>query len=130
MSSSSSNCRRRVNLKRCCWRKTCQPGLAHRQRPAVAAETREQLETLRLRAASCGAVLNRAPASIFQNKFRRWFNYAAILFALNFSMLHAAEEAGSQTATNQTPNNLSFSVVSPAQRAACSSISRSARATF
>ena len=87
---------------------------------AGAAETRDQLETLRhARCKLAGAVLNRAPASIFQNKFRRWFNCAVILFALNFSMLHAAEDAGSQTATNQTAEtNLSFSIVSPAQRAA------------
>jgi len=131
---------------------------------AVAGETREQLETLRhARCKLAGAVMNRVPASLFKNKFQRWLNYAAVLFALNLSVLHADENglsqttldtlknalavmqadenSGSQTlATALTPQpsvlqadeiagapastnqddetNLSFSVVSPAQRAA------------
>jgi protein involved in polysaccharide export with SLBB domain/capsular polysaccharide biosynthesis protein len=86
---------------------------------AGAAQTREQLETLRhARCKLAGAVLNRAPASIFQKRFCRWLNGAAVLCALNFSVLRAAENAGPPAATNQPAGtNLSFSVVSPAQRA-------------
>lgn len=85
-----------------------------------AAETREQLETLRhARCKLAGAVLNRAEDSILQNKFQRWLNFAGVLIALNFSILHAAELSESPAATNQVEaTNLSFSVVSPAQRAA------------
>ena len=85
-----------------------------------AAETREQLETLRhARCKLAGAVLNRAPASFFQRRFCRWVNYAGILFVLNLSILRAADEAGSPAATNQIAGtNLSFSVVSPTRRAA------------
>ncbi|HEY2329661.1 MAG TPA: polysaccharide biosynthesis/export family protein, partial [Verrucomicrobiae bacterium] len=87
-----------------------------------AGETREQLETLRhARCKLAGAVLNRVADSILHNKFRRWLNYAVILAALNFSVLNAAEisESPAAAGTNQvTETNLSFSVVSPAQRAA------------
>ena len=42
---------------------------------ATAAETCEQLQTLRnARCRLAGAVLNRAPHSIFQTRFRRWIN--------------------------------------------------------
>ena len=86
---------------------------------AGAAETRDQLETLRhARCKLAGAVLNRAPASFFQRRFCRWFNYAAVLFALNLSLAGAAEEALPPPATNQTAQTpLSFTVVSRVQRA-------------
>jgi len=88
-----------------------------------AAETRRQLETLRhARCKLAGAVLNHAPDSILQNKFNRWFNCAAVIIASSVScasMLHGAEVASPTTATNRVvETNLSFSVISPAQRAA------------
>jgi len=81
--------------------------------------TREQLETLRhARCKLAGAVVNHAPGSILQNRFRRWHNYAAASLALIFSILLAAENSKSQTATDQTAGTSpSFSVVSSAQRA-------------
>ena len=63
-------------------------------------------------------MLNRAPASFFQRRFCRWLNYASILFALNVSLLRAAEDALPPPATNQIAQTpLSFAVVSPVQRA-------------
>jgi protein involved in polysaccharide export with SLBB domain/capsular polysaccharide biosynthesis protein len=81
---------------------------------ADAAETREHLETLRhARCNLAGAVLNRATGSMFQKRFSRWFNYAAIFIALNSCLLlHAADAGETRIATN-----LAFSVSSPAQRA-------------
>jgi protein involved in polysaccharide export with SLBB domain/capsular polysaccharide biosynthesis protein len=84
-----------------------------------AGETREQLETLRYaRCKLAGAVLNHAPKSILQNKFRRWVNYATVLLAASFSTVQAADLPDPQTTTNQAgETNLSFSVVSAGQRA-------------
>jgi protein involved in polysaccharide export with SLBB domain len=86
---------------------------------ADASETREQLETLRhARCRLVGAILNRATASLFQRRFSRWINYAAIAIALNCSLLRAADDGGTAAPASQAgETNLAFSVVSPAQRA-------------
>ncbi len=87
---------------------------------AEAAETREQLKTLR--DAKChlaGAVMNRAPKSLLKNSFPRWFGSAALLVGL----FAAVGPARAQVRVADSPNfavntNLSFSVVNPTQRAA------------
>jgi protein involved in polysaccharide export with SLBB domain len=87
-----------------------------------AADTREQLETLRhARCKLAGAVLNRAPTSLLQKRFQRWLPCAALLFALNVPILRAAQNDGLQTtvAANQiAETNLSFSTAASAPLAA------------
>ena len=88
---------------------------------ATAAKTREQLETLRhARCHLAGAVLNRAPASFFKNRFARWLGCAALIAGLpGLSVDGQESEVPSTNATAGLANtNLSFSVVAPAQRAA------------
>jgi protein involved in polysaccharide export with SLBB domain/capsular polysaccharide biosynthesis protein len=88
---------------------------------ATAARTCEQLETLRnARCNLAGAVLNRAKVSFFKNRFARWLGCALLIFGMHG--LPAYSQESTVQLTNETagvPNtNLSFSVVSPAQRAA------------
>ncbi|HEV2436650.1 MAG TPA: polysaccharide biosynthesis/export family protein, partial [Verrucomicrobiae bacterium] len=85
----------------------------------TAAMTSEQLETLRhARCHLAGAVLNRAPEPFLRKRFCRWLNGAALLIALNLSILHAANNPGLPASTNQiAETNLSATVVPPDQRA-------------
>ncbi|HLZ54137.1 MAG TPA: polysaccharide biosynthesis/export family protein, partial [Verrucomicrobiae bacterium] len=63
-------------------------------------------------------VLNRAPESPLRKRFSRWFNGAALLIALNLSVLHAADNPGWPTSTNQIEEtNLAAAVVPPEPRA-------------
>ena len=86
----------------------------------TAARTSEQLETLRdARCQLAGAVLNRAPESFLRKRFCRWLNGAALLVALNLSVLHAADNPGLQSSTNQiAETNASAAGLPPEQRAA------------
>lgn len=88
---------------------------------ATAARTREQLKTLRqARCHLAGAVLNRAPASFFENRFARWLSCAALIFGLHEWPAQGQEREGpSKNGTAGVANtNLSLSVVAPNQRAA------------
>src|SRR5579859_652828 len=86
---------------------------------ATAARISEQLDILRhARCHLAGAVLNRAPESPLRKRFSRWFNGAALLIALNLSVLHAADNPGWPTSTNQiAETNLAAAVVPPEPRA-------------
>ena len=88
---------------------------------ATAARTVEQLETLRhARCNLAGAVLNRAPVSLLKNRFARWLSCAVMIAGLHGLPAYCQESV--VPATNKTVvvanTNLSFSVVSPNQRAA------------
>ena len=88
---------------------------------ATAARTREQLETLRdARCHLAGAVLNRAPTAFMKDRFARWFGCAVLICGLTGLTAHGQErEVPPTNATAVGVNsNLSFSVVTPAQRAA------------
>jgi protein involved in polysaccharide export with SLBB domain/capsular polysaccharide biosynthesis protein len=88
---------------------------------ATAGKTREQLETLRnARCHLAGAVLNRARVSFFTNRFARWLGCAALLFGLHGLSAYSQESEiqSANAATGVANTNLSFSVVTPAQRAA------------
>jgi protein involved in polysaccharide export with SLBB domain/capsular polysaccharide biosynthesis protein len=82
---------------------------------AKAAETREQLETLRQ--ANCrlvGVLLNQAPGTFFERRFARWLCSMALLGAVNTFVAQAqdlAEPIGSAEPSAET--NLAFSVVGP-----------------
>ena len=87
---------------------------------AMAARTREQLDTLRnARCHLAGAVLNRAPVSVFTNRFARWLGCAVLTLGLHG--LPAAAEADEVPSGRESAGvantNLSISVVTPAQRA-------------
>jgi len=88
---------------------------------AKAAETREQLETLRhARCRLAGAVLNRAPGSLLQRRFRRWLDLAAVSFALFVSTLYGAEETlqpAGGSGDRQAETNRPFALVSSRERA-------------
>jgi protein involved in polysaccharide export with SLBB domain len=78
------------------------------------------LETLRnARCHLAGAVLNRARVSFFTNRFARWLGCAALLFGLHGLSAYSQESEiqSANAATGVANTNLSFSVVTPAQRA-------------
>ena len=88
---------------------------------ATAASTREQLETLRnARCHLAGAVMNRAPVTFLKNSVARWLGVAVLVCGLQG--WNAPGQQPQLAATNATPGgantNLSWSVVSPSQRAA------------
>ncbi|HLP77063.1 MAG TPA: polysaccharide biosynthesis/export family protein, partial [Candidatus Paceibacterota bacterium] len=95
---------------------------------ADAAETREQIQTLRdARCNLAGAVLNREQNPSVKSRFPRWLGCLALLTMLGAPATRAQEtnsvlpiEAppGEAAAAPETRTNLSFSVTSPAQRAA------------
>ncbi len=90
-------------------------------RHATANTTREQLETLRhARCHLAGAVLNHAPVSRWQNRLARWFGCIVLWSGLLALPAHGGD--AQPQATNDIEaaanTNLSFSVVTPAQRAA------------
>ena len=87
---------------------------------ATAARTREQLKTLRhARCHLAGAVMNRVPASFFENRFARWLGCAALVLGLHGWSAQGQE--GERPSTNGTAGvantNLSLSVVAPGLRA-------------
>ena len=88
---------------------------------ANAAETRDQLETLRhARCHLAGAVINRARTSMFGDRFARWLSSSAVLLLLHGLPLYGQGTPGRVTnaivvAAN---TNLALSVVGPGQRAA------------
>lgn len=109
---------------------------------ADAAETREQLETLRnARCNIIGALLNREPSRPFKSYFPRWMSCVTIFLALGIASARsqtplqapppaaqtnsAADDDTNNTLLTEPPpsdvtepeTNFSFSVVSPAQRA-------------
>lgn len=67
-----------------------------------------------------GAVSNRAPVSLLQNRLARWLGCAVLILGAHGGPAQGQEDK--VQATNQTSGvantNLSFSVVTPAQRAA------------
>ncbi len=87
-----------------------------------AAETRNQLETLRhARSNLVGSVLNRAPDTLLNGRFARWFGCWALLFAILGMAPHplSAQEAGPPPAAESREDAApAFSVVAPARRAA------------
>ncbi len=89
-----------------------------------AAETRTLLETLRhARCNLVGAVLNREPASLVNGHFARWAGCLLAFAALGLPPhgLRSAETAGTppvEPAPAVVPGAATFSVVTPAQRAA------------
>jgi len=99
---------------------------------ADATETRAQLETLRhARCNLVGAVLNRESAPSVKKRFPRWLGSFALLGALSIGSANAQQNANvgaepapattglaPEAAPSSIPTNLSFSIVSPAQRAA------------
>jgi protein involved in polysaccharide export with SLBB domain/capsular polysaccharide biosynthesis protein len=86
---------------------------------ATALETRQQLETLRLaRCNLVGAVMNRSNGTHLNERFARWAPVpamAALAFGL---MLASAPQAHAQAPAAEPAADGSFSIVSPAQRAA------------
>jgi protein involved in polysaccharide export with SLBB domain/capsular polysaccharide biosynthesis protein len=84
---------------------------------ATALETRQQLETLRLaRCNVVGAVMNRSNGTHLNERFARWAPVpamAALAFGLMLAAAPSAQAQGAEPAADG-----SFSIVSPAQRAA------------
>lgn len=88
---------------------------------ATAAKTVEQLETLRnARCNLAGAVLNRAPVSFLKNRFARWLGCATLIFGLHGLPVfcQATDIQSTNKSTLAANSNLSFSVITPTQRAA------------
>ena len=89
-------------------------------RQATADTTREQLNTLRqARCHLAGAVLNYAPDSRWKNRFARWFACVVLVCGVHALSVQAAETQPPETneVIAVANTNLSFSVVTPAQRA-------------
>jgi protein involved in polysaccharide export with SLBB domain/capsular polysaccharide biosynthesis protein len=77
---------------------------------AKAAETREQLETLRH--ANCrliGALLNHAPSSFFERRFARWLCLWLLLGVWGGSAMQAQDAQATSAAPPSTETNLAFS---------------------
>ncbi len=83
-----------------------------------AADTREQLETLRnARCHLVGSVLNREQAPVLKKRFSRWLGCWALLLSLGLSAAQAQETNLSPTGEAAARTNLSLSALNPGQRA-------------
>jgi protein involved in polysaccharide export with SLBB domain len=89
-------------------------------RQATADATREQLQTLRhARCHLAGAVLNHAPVSRWHSRLARWFGCLVLGAGLGALPVQAqVQGAAAAQVVFEANTNLSFSVVTPAQRAA------------